>query len=462
MEQTNRLGTLGVGKLLLKLSVPAVTAQLVNMLYNIVDRIYIGNMEGIGDAALTGVGVTFPVLMFISAFASLIGMGGAPRASVKLGEKNNAEAERIMGNCMAALLVLAVILTAAFLALGEPLLYLFGASDETIGYALTYMNIYVCGNIFVLPALGMNPFISAQGFARTGMLTVLIGAVVNIVLDPIFIYVFHWGVAGAAIATVISQAVSAVWALAFLSGKKTTLRLKKCHIRLNFKVLWPVLALGVSPFVMNATESLISICFNSSLQKYGGDDAVGAMTILVSIMQLLSLPLSGLAQGAQPITSYNYGCGKMDRVKKSFYLLFIVSMMYSLIFWLINMLFPQLLVGLFCKDGSLKSLAAGAARVYLAAGFVMGAQRACQQTFISLEQAGCSLFLAILRKIILLIPFIYILPALFPGHEVYAVFAAEPVADVLAVSCTVAYFFATFNKRLKKREQLLKEGGVIN
>lgn len=268
MEQTNRLGTLGVGKLLLKLSVPAVTAQLVNMLYNIVDRIYIGNMEGIGDAALTGVGVTFPVLMFISAFASLIGMGGAPRASVKLGEKNNAEAERIMGNCMAALLVLAVILTAAFLALGEPLLYLFGASDETIGYALTYMNIYVCGNIFVLPALGMNPFISAQGFARTGMLTVLIGAVVNIVLDPIFIYVFHWGVAGAAIATVISQAVSAVWALAFLSGKKTTLRLKKCHIRLNFKVLWPVLALGVSPFVMNATESLISICFNSSLQKY--------------------------------------------------------------------------------------------------------------------------------------------------------------------------------------------------
>jgi len=462
LEQTNRLGTLGVGKLLLKLSVPAVTAQLVNMLYNIVDRIYIGNMEGIGDAALTGVGVTFPVLMFISAFASLIGMGGAPRASVKLGEKNNAEAERIMGNCMAALLVLAVILTAAFLALGEPLLYLFGASDETIGYALTYMNIYVCGNIFVLPALGMNPFISAQGFARTGMLTVLIGAVVNIVLDPIFIYVFHWGVAGAAIATVISQAVSAVWALAFLSGKKTTLRLKKCHIRLNFKVLWPVLALGVSPFVMNATESLISICFNSSLQKYGGDDAVGAMTILVSIMQLLSLPLSGLAQGAQPITSYNYGCGKMDRVKKSFYLLFIVSMIYSLIFWLINMLFPQLLVGLFCKDGSLKSLAAGAARVYLAAGFVMGAQRACQQTFISLEQAGCSLFLAILRKIILLIPFIYILPALFPGHEVYAVFAAEPVADVLAVSCTVAYFFATFNKRLKKREQLLKEGGVIN
>lgn len=462
MEQTNRLGTLGVGKLLLKLSVPAVTAQLVNMLYNIVDRIYIGNMEGIGDAALTGVGVTFPVLMFISAFASLIGMGGAPRASVKLGEKNNAEAERIMGNCMAALLELAVILTAAFLALGEPLLYLFGASDETIGYALTYMNIYVCGNIFVLPALGMNPFISAQGFARTGMLTVLIGAVVNIVLDPIFIYVFHWGVAGAAIATVISQAVSAVWALAFLSGKKTTLRLKKCHIRLNFKVLWPVLALGVSPFVMNATESLISICFNSSLQKYGGDDAVGAMTILVSIMQLLSLPLSGLAQGAQPITSYNYGCGKMDRVKKSFYLLFIVSMIYSLIFWLINMLFPQLLVGLFCKDGSLKSLAAGAARVYLAAGFVMGAQRACQQTFISLEQAGCSLFLAILRKIILLIPFIYILPALFPGHEVYAVFAAEPVADVLAVSCTVAYFFATFNKRLKKREQLLKEGGVIN
>lgn len=462
MEQTNRLGTEGVGKLFIKLSIPAITAQLVNMLYNIVDRIYIGNMEGIGDAALTGMGVTFPVLMFISAFAALIGMGGAPRASIKLGEKNNIEAERIMGNCFAALMVLAVILTGVFLLLGEPLLYLFGASDETIDYALVYMNIYVCGNIFVLPALGMNPFISAQGFARTGMLTVLIGAIVNIVLDPIFIYLFNWKVAGAAVATIISQAVSAVWALAFLSGKKTTLRLKKQFLRLELKVLWPVLALGISPFVMNATESLISICFNSSLQKYGGDDAVGAMTILVSIMQLLSLPLSGLVQGAQPITSYNYGCGRMERVKKSFYLLFVVSMVYSLIFWLINMLFPQLLVGLFCKDGSLKNLASSAARVYLAAGFVMGAQRACQQTFISLEQAGCSLFLAILRKIILLIPLIYILPALFDGNKVYAVFAAEPVADVLAVSCTVAYFFATFNKRLKKREQLLKSSGLIN
>ena len=309
MEQTNRLGTEGVGRLLLKLSIPAVTAQLVNMLYNIVDRIYIGNMEGIGDAALTGVGVTFPVLMFISAFAALIGMGGAPRASVKLGEGNNAEAERIMGSCLAALMALAVILTACFLALGEPLLYLFGASGDTIDYALKYMNIYVCGNIFVLIAMGMNPFISAQGFARMGMLTVLIGAAVNIVLDPIFIYLFNWGVSGAAAATVISQAVSALWALIFLSGKKTTLRLKKRAVRIDFKVLWPVLALGVSPFVMNATESLISICFNSSLQKYGGDDAVGAMTILVSIMQLLSLPLSGLVQGAQPITSYNYGCG---------------------------------------------------------------------------------------------------------------------------------------------------------
>lgn len=460
MEQTNRLGTQGVGKLLIKLSIPAVTAQLVNMLYNIVDRIYIGNMDGIGNAALTGVGVTFPVLMFISAFAALIGMGGAPRASIKLGEGNVDEAERIMGNCMAALLALAVALTALFLALGEPLLYLFGASSDTIDYALVYMNIYVCGNVFVLSALGMNSFISAQGFARTGMLTVLIGAVVNIVLDPIFIYLFNWGVAGAAVATVISQAVSAVWALLFLSGKKTTLRLKKKYLRINFKVLWPVLALGVSPFVMNATESLISICFNSSLQKYGGDDAVGAMTILVSIMQLLSLPLAGLSQGAQPITSYNYGCGKMDRVKKSFYLLFIASMAYSLIFWLLNMLFPELLVGLFCKDGSLKSLAAEASRIYLAAGFVMGAQRACQQTFIALEQAGCSLFLAILRKIILLIPFIYILPALFTENKVYAVFAAEPVADVLAVCCTVAYFFATFNKRLKKREALLKGGGA--
>ena len=288
MERTNSLGTENVGKLLVRLSVPAVLAQMVNMLYNIVDRIYIGNMPDIGNAALTGVGVTFPVLMFISAFAVLIGMGGAPKASVKLGEGENAQAERIMGNCFAALTLTALALTICFLVFGRPLLMLFGASSDTIGYALSYMNIYVCGSIFILPAIGMNPFISAQGFAGTGMLTVLIGAAVNIILDPVFIYIFDWGVSGAAAATVIAQAASAAWAILFLCGKKSTLRLKPGNIRLSWKVLAPVLALGVSPFVMNSTESLLSICFNTSLQKYGGDDAVGAMTIMVSIMQLLS------------------------------------------------------------------------------------------------------------------------------------------------------------------------------
>lgn len=459
MEQTNSLGTENVGKLLIRLSVPAVLAQLVNMLYNIIDRIYIGNMPDIGSAALTGVGVTFPVLMFISAFAVLIGMGGAPKASVKLGEGENAQAEKIMGNCFAALITAALALTICFLALGRPLLMLFGASNDTIGYALFYMNIYVCGSIFILPAIGMNPFISAQGFAGTGMLTVLIGAAVNIILDPIFIYIFNWGVSGAAAATVIAQAASAAWAILFLCGKKSTLRLKPDNIRLNWRVLAPVLALGVSPFVMNSTESLLSICFNTSLQKYGGDDAVGAMTIMVSIMQLLSLPLTGLAQGAQPIISYNYGCGKMDRVKRAFYLLFILSLSYATVFWLINMLFPELLVRLFCKEGGLADLAAGAARVYLAAGFIMGAQRACQQTFIALEQAKCSLFFAVLRKIVLLIPLIYIMPMLME-NKVYAVFAAEPAADILAVSCTVTYFFLNFNKLLKKRERFILEGGL--
>ena len=449
MEQTNRLGTLGVGKLLLKLSVPAVTAQLVNMLYNIVDRIYIGNMEGIGDAALTGVGVTFPVLMFISAFASLIGMGGAPRASVKLGEKNNAEAERIMGNCMAALLVLAVILTAAFLALGEPLLYLFGASDETIGYALTYMNIYVCGNIFVLPALGMNPFISAQGFARTGMLTVLIGAVVNIVLDPIFIYVFGMGVKGAALATIISQGVSCLWVLKFLTGKKTVLKIRIKNLVLDGKIVTSVLSLGVSPFIMQATECLIQLTFNNGMLKYGNDLYVALMSILFSLTQLIWMPLNGFSQGAQPVIGYNYGAKRFDRVKKAFKLQFTVSICFSLFAVALVEVFPTAFLKMFTNDQELIDIGINSTRLFLAGMSVMGAQCACQQTFLALGEAKISMFLACLRKIILLFPLALILPNI-ANMGVWGLLLAEPVSDVVAASCTTIMFTIRSRKILKQ------------
>ena len=280
MSREVNLGEEPIGRLLMTLAVPAITSQLVNALYNMVDRMYIGHIPEIGSTALTGVGVCFPLIMIISAFASLIGMGGAPRASIYMGKKDNKTAEKIMGNCFTALIVIAVILTAAVLLFQEPLLYLFSASSDTIGYAKEYMSIYAVGTIFVQLTLGMNAFISAQGFSKISMLTVVIGAVTNIVLDPVFIFLFDMGVAGAALATILSQALSAVWAVWFLCGKKTVLRLKKENLRIRLSLLMPCVGLGVAPFVMQSTESILLLCFNSSLLKYGGDLAVGARGVI--------------------------------------------------------------------------------------------------------------------------------------------------------------------------------------
>lgn len=439
----------GIGKLLLRLAVPAIVAQLVNMLYNIVDRIYIGN--GVGSLALTGVGVTFPIIMLISAFSSLIGMGGAPRASIYMGQQRYDKAEQTLGNCFTSLIAVSVVLTIALLCAGKPLLMLFGASTDTIGYAVDYMNIYVCGTIFVQLALGLNTFISSQGFATQSMLTVLIGAVINIVLDPIFIFVFHMGVQGAALATIISQAVSAAWVLWFLFGKSTKLKIRKKNLYIKASILLPVLALGVSPFIMQSTESLLNICFNASLQRYGGDLAVGAMTIMSSLMQVLMMPLMGLTQGAQPIIGYNFGAKKNDRVRKAFRLLMISCMAFTTLFWLCVMLFPQLFIRLFNGDPALIRFTTWSIRIYLGAGFIMGAQIACQQTFIAVGQAKSSLFLALLRKIILLIPLIYLLP-LFFSNQVFAVFLAEPVSDILATTTTILLFAFQFRKILKNNE----------
>ena len=411
--QDNVLGTANVKTLLKQLAIPAITAQVVNVLYNVVDRMYIGHIPDIGALALTGVGVCMPIIMLITAFAALVSMGSAPRASVLMGRSDNEEAHYTLGNSFIMLIIIALVLTVFFRRFAEPILMAFGASENTIGYAMDYMRIYTLGTIFVQFALGLNAFITAQGFAKISMATVVIGAVINIVLDPIFIFGFHMGVKGAALATILSQAVSAIWVLRFLTGKKTILKLQKKYFRLRGSVVGPCLLLGMSPFIMQATESAISVCFNSSLYRYGGDIAVGAMSILTSIMQFSMLPLQGLTQGAQPIISYNFGAKNVQRVKRAFRLLLICCLSYSTLLWLLAMLCPGVLASIFATDEALISYSAWAMRIYMAASLIFGAQIACQQTFIALGNAKTSLFLAVLRKIILLIPLILLLPLLF-------------------------------------------------
>lgn len=442
------LGNDSIGRLLFRLSLPAITAQLVNMLYNMVDRMYIGHIEGYGAQALTGVGVTFPLIMLISAFTALIGMGGAPRASIMMGKGEKEEAEKILGNCTAALFISGVILTLVFFFFGRPLLLMFGASENTITYAASYMQIYALGSLFVQAALGLNAFITAQGFATEGMLSVVIGAVCNIVLDPIFIFGMHMGVRGAALATILSQAVSAIWVVRFLTGKKTNLKIRKKYLKIEPKVFLPCMALGLSPFIMQSTESILNICFNSSLLKYGGDMAVGAMTILSSVMQFALLPLQGLTQGSQPVISYNFGAKKLERVKKAFYLLLLSACIYSVAVWALTMLKPEIFIGIFTADAELARTAKWAIRIYMAASLVFGIQLSCQQTFVALGRAKESIFLALLRKVVLLIPLIYILPMFF-ADKTMAVFLAEPIADVLAVTTTSILFGVKFRQILK-------------
>ena len=446
------LATEKPSRLLVKLALPAVTAQLVNMLYNIVDRMYIGRLEGIGTDALAGVGACLPVILLVSAFAALASMGGAPRASIFMGQGDRESAERTMGNCMTFLLVLAAVLTAALLIFQRPILLAFGALPETLGHALDYMNIYALGTVFVQIALGMNAFITAQGFSRTSMLTVLIGAVLNIALDPLFMFTFGMGVKGAALATILSQAVSAAWVLWFLCGRKTVLHLRLAYMAPHPSLLAPCLALGVSPFIMQATEAAINVCFNRQLALYGGALAVSSMTILASVMQFAMLPLQGLTQGAQPITSYNYGAKNPARVRASFRALLVACMLYAGILWLAVMIFPQGFARLFSGDQALVDFTARALRIYMAAGLLLGVQLACQQTFIALGNAKSSLFLAVLRKLILLIPLIYILPAVLPMDKTMAVYLAEPVADVLAVTTTALLFAHQFPRAMRALE----------
>ena len=454
-RQNVDLGSGKVSKLLFSLALPTITSQIVNMLYNLVDRIYIGHMqpvETVGKLALTGVGVCLPIIVVISAFAALLAMGGAPRASIQEGRGNSKEAERIMGNCFTMLVMASVVLTVVLQLFARDLLLLFGASENTIDYAAAYMGIYSLGTIFVQVTLGMNAYITAQGFTTISMRTTLIGAGLNIVLDPIFIFGLGMGVRGAALATILSQAVSAAWVLRFLTGGKTKWRLRRENLRPRASVVLPCLALGLSPFIMQSTESLIAVCFNSSLLKYGGDLAVGAMTVLTSIMQLAMMPLQGLTQGAQPIVSYNYGARNPQRVREAFRCLLMACVTYSLTMWTLAQLMPQVFAGIFTPDPELQAYAAWALRIYMAATGIFGVQIACQQTFIALGNAKASLFLAVLRKIILLIPLIYILPHFFT-NKVFGVFLAEPVADMLAVCTTACMFTIQFKKSMAALEE---------
>ena len=452
MQNRPDLGREPISRLLFKLALPTITAQLVNMLYNLVDRIYIGHIEGIGTQALTGVGVCMPLIMIISAFASLAAMGGAPLASIALGKGDRDKAEGILGSCAALLLCISAVLTAAMAIFHRPLLVAFGATEDVIGYACRYMSVYSLGTVFVQLALGLNAYITAQGFSRISMLTVLIGAVLNTILDPIFIFGFGMDVQGAALATVISQAASAAFVLRFLTGKKTTLRLTLPRVRLNGKLLGPCVALGLSPFIMQSTESLIAVCFNTSLRAYGDTIAVSAMTLCTSIMQMAMLPLQGLSQGAQPIISYNYGAGNASRVRQGFRLLLKCCLAFSVTLGVAVIAFPRLFLGIFTPDDALIAYAIPLVRTYMAGTVIFGVQIACQQTFVALGNAKCSLFLACLRKLILLIPLVYILPNFF-GDKVFAVFLAEPVADIIAVTCTALLFFFVFRKTMRRLEQ---------
>ena len=447
-----RLGTAPLVPLIFSLALPTALAQLVNMLYNIVDRIYVGHIPGSGSLALAGLGVTYPIIVLITAFSNLIGMGGAPRASVAMGRGDYKTAEKILGNCITLLIVLSVVLSVVFTIYGEPVLRAFGASENTLPYAMAYLRIYLMGTIFVQFTLGMTPFITNQGFAKTSMATTCIGAVCNIVLDPVFIYGFNMGVEGAAIATILSQAVSAVWVLIFFTGKRSVLRIRKENLIPAGRTLALVLSLGVSPFLMTATECVIQLAFNTGAATYGGDSAVAIMSILFSVAQIANLPVQGFCQGAQPVVGFNFGARKLERVRQAFKIMLAVSMGVTTVVVGAVEIAPQLFLGLFSSDAELIALGTAPLRIYMLGFFFMGAQLACQQTFLGLGEAKISMFIALLRKVILLLPLSLVIPRVFGAlglSQLVGLYVAEPVSDIISASTCTILFFAIEWKKLK-------------
>ncbi len=453
MSQTNekRLGTEPLGKLIFQLALPGIAAQLINVLYNMVDRMYIGHMPEVGATALTGLGVCLPIIVLVSAFSAFAGMGGAPLAAIQLGKGDRTRAEKILGNAVTMLIFCSIVLTVFFSVLKEPVLYAFGASEETIGFALDYIDIYLIGTVAVQLSLGLNTYISCQGNARTAMISVLIGALLNIVLDPIFIFAFDMGVAGAALATILSQAVSAVWVVSFLVSKRSVIRIRRENLKPVAGIVGSICALGISPFVMQSTEALVTIVLNSGLQKYGGDLYVGSLTILQSVMQLIVVPVNGMTQGVQPVISYNFGAGNFDRVKKTFRIVLLADLCVTVIACLLTQFIPGVFASVFTTETELIALVEQVMPVFFAGIWIFGVQMACQSTFMGMGQAKISLFLALLRKVILLIPLAIILPKFF---DVQGIYYAEPVADILAALTTGVVFLLTAKKLLAKNATL--------
>ena len=451
-DKEQKMATEKIGKLMLSMAVPSIVAQIINILYSIVDRIYIGHIEGVGMEALTGVGVTFPIVTLVSAFSAFVGAGGAPLAAIWLGKGDRKRAEKILGNGVTMLLFFTVVLMTFFYLFQKPLLYVFGASDATIGYAVDYMTIYLMGTIFVELALGLNAFIISQGRSRTAMTAVLIGAAANIILDPNFIFVFHMGVKGAARATVISQALSALWTVGFLISKRSSLTIKWSAMKPDFSVIGSVMALGISPFIMRATESLISIVLNSGLQRYGGDLYVGSLTIMQSVMQMYAAPLGGFTQGVQPIISYNFGAGNFERVKKLYRVMIGTCFLFAAGATLLIIWYPAFFAGLFTNDVRLIGLVEEMMPIFMCGMLVFGIQQGIQPTFLALGQAKISLFIAVFRKVILLIPLALILPLRF---GVMGIYYAEPVSDIVSAT-TAAVLFLTHIKKILSKEALQK------
>lgn len=446
-NRERRMATEGIGKLMLGMAIPSVIAQIINILYSIVDRIYIGHIEGVGMEALTGVGVTFPIITLISAFSAFVGVGGAPLASIWLGKGDRKRAETILGNGVTMLIAFTVLLMAFFYAFQRPLLYMFGASDATIGYAVDYISIYLIGTIFVEFALGLNAFIICQSQSKIAMYSVLIGAIANIILDPIFIFVFGLGVKGAAIATVISQALSAIWVVGFLMGKKTTLKIRRSCLKLEKGILFSIFSLGISPFIMRATESFISIVLNHGLQSYGGDLYVGSMTIMQSVMQIFSAPIGGFTQGISPVISYNYGAGNFKRVKEVYRWMIGACFLFMLLSTASTIVFPEWYASFFTEDAELIALVGKTMPVFMFGMSVFGLQNGIQPTFLALGQAKISLFIAVFRKVILLIPLAIILPRFF---GVMGVYYSEPVSDIISATTATILFACNIRKMLSK------------
>lgn len=445
MKDQNKLATAPIGKLVISLALPAVVAQLVNVLYNIVDRIYIGHIEGVGSVALTGLGVCLPIITLIAAFSNLIGAGGAPLAAMEMGRGNNNKAERILGTGVFTLIVMSIILSAFFFILKKPILLMFGGSENTLPFAMDYLSIYLFGTIFVQISLALNTFIACQGFSKIAMSSILIGACINIVLDPVFIFFLDMGVRGAALATIIAQASSSIWIIHFLTSKKSILKIRKKYLKLDRELIKSIFALGISPFIMTATESLVAIVLNSGLQYYGGDVYVGTFTIMNSVMQMVTIPVGGFTNGCQPIISYNFGAENYDRIKQAFKKVFSIVVVCTFSCMIIIMIFARPIASIFTNDLELIDLVAKIMPMFLAGVGIFGVQMACQSTFIGLGQAKQSFFLACLRKLILLIPLALILPIKF---GVMGIYYAEPIADISAAIVTGLMFRSYFKKNI--------------